>query len=116
MYYLPPASWWRFIGWLTLGLSVYSAYGYSRSGLGQAHGRPSRTPGWLKLASVGFLLAAVGLFTIPHDFGLMRTETLIPKAQGHDRALIGLCLIVVGYAAGILGAFRGTRSRRNNPG
>ena len=31
MVYLPPASWWRFIGWLVLGMAVYFAYGYSHS-------------------------------------------------------------------------------------
>jgi APA family basic amino acid/polyamine antiporter len=24
MYYLPPTSWWRFIAWLMIGLSIYS--------------------------------------------------------------------------------------------
>jgi basic amino acid/polyamine antiporter, APA family len=26
--YLPPTSWWRFIGWLAVGLCVYASYGY----------------------------------------------------------------------------------------
>jgi basic amino acid/polyamine antiporter, APA family len=32
-YYLPPASWWRFIGWLGAGLAVYILYGYRHSRL-----------------------------------------------------------------------------------
>ena len=44
MYYLPPASWWRFIGWLVLGLSIYTAYGYTRSTIGQALGPPVADP------------------------------------------------------------------------
>src|SRR5215207_1164055 len=59
MFYLPPASWWRFIGWLVLGFAIYSAYGYSRSRIGQTMGRPSRSSGPLKVASLGFLLTAV---------------------------------------------------------
>ena len=67
MYYLPPASWWRFIGWLMLGMSVYLSYGYVRSAVGQKLGRPFPTPMGLKVAAVGFLLLAVGLFIIPHS-------------------------------------------------
>src|SRR5882762_4858380 len=67
MYYLPPASWWRFIGWLMLGMSVYLSYGYVRSGVGQKLGRPFPTPVGLKVAAFGFLLLAIGLFTIPHS-------------------------------------------------
>ena len=28
MFYLPPASWWRFIGWLVLGFAVYTSFGF----------------------------------------------------------------------------------------
>jgi APA family basic amino acid/polyamine antiporter len=36
MAYLPPASWWRFAGWLVLGLVLYSAYGYRHSTLARS--------------------------------------------------------------------------------
>jgi APA family basic amino acid/polyamine antiporter len=29
--YLPPSSWWRFIGWLVAGLVIYALYGYRNS-------------------------------------------------------------------------------------
>jgi APA family basic amino acid/polyamine antiporter len=32
--YLPPTSWWRFVGWLAVGLVVYAAYGRRHSRLG----------------------------------------------------------------------------------
>ncbi|MCA1849715.1 MAG: amino acid permease, partial [Acidobacteria bacterium] len=44
MYFLPGGSYWRFIGWLMLGLSIYLSYGYTRSAIGLKMGRPSRTP------------------------------------------------------------------------
>ena len=69
MYYLAADTWWRFIGWLVLGLSIYLAYGYTRSAIGIKLGRPSRTPPVLKLAALGFFAMAVGLFTVPHDIG-----------------------------------------------
>ena len=40
MYYLPGGSWWRFIGWLALGLSIYLSYGYTRSGSGRRSAGP----------------------------------------------------------------------------
>ena len=45
MVYLPPASWWRFVGWLVLGAAIYAAYGYSSSVLGRRAGRPATAPG-----------------------------------------------------------------------
>jgi APA family basic amino acid/polyamine antiporter len=115
MVYLPPASWWRFIGWLVLGFAVYSAYGYSRSLIGQKLGRPSRTSGPLKIASVGFLSAAVGLFTIPHHAGLgeLLAQAGNAAAEDHNRALVGLTLIGVGLILGIVGLMMETGNRRD---
>jgi APA family basic amino acid/polyamine antiporter len=113
MFYLPPASWWRFIGWLVLGFAIYSAYGYSRSLIGQRLGRPSRTSGPLKVASLGFLLTAIGLFTIPHDAGLGRllAEAGDAASGDHSRALIGLSLIGLGLVLGIAGMALETGNR-----
>ncbi len=105
MFYLPPASWWRFIGWLVLGFAIYSAYGYSRSLIGRRMGRSERASGPLKMASLGFLLTAVGLFTIPHHAGLgeLLAQAGDAAAADHTRALAGLILIVVGLVLGIAG-------------
>jgi APA family basic amino acid/polyamine antiporter len=106
MYYLPPASWWRFIGWLMLGLAVYTSYGYTRSAIGQRMGRPVRTPLPLKLASIGFLAVAVGLFVIPHNAGIRQLihEATTTGAENHTSALFGLVLIILGLIAGIGGS------------
>lgn len=106
MYYLPGGSWWRFIGWLMLGLSVYTSYGYTRSGIGQQAGRPAQTPFALKLAALGFLLIATGLFTIPHDAGPSQLlyEVTTAGAPDHSRALIGFVLIGIGLLLGGIGA------------
>jgi basic amino acid/polyamine antiporter, APA family len=104
MFYLPPTSWWRFIGWLILGMSIYFSYGYTHSVVGRESGRPAKPPGQ-NLAGLGFLLAAVGLFTIPHDAGLptLVSEALSAGAEDHLRSLIGLALITLGLIAGIIG-------------
>jgi APA family basic amino acid/polyamine antiporter len=103
MFYLPPASWWRFVGWLVLGLAIYLAYGYTRSAVGMRLGRPVLTPLTLKLAAIGFLLVAVGLFIIPHD---LRLAEVVRAAFTHDSdrhalAFSGLALIVVGLILGV---------------
>ncbi len=104
MVYLPPTSWWRFIGWLILGMSIYFAYGYTHSVVGRETGRPAKPPGQ-NLAGLGFLLAAIGLFTIPHDAGLpaLIREAMSAGAQDHLRSLVGLSLIVLGLIAGTIG-------------
>ena len=105
MIYLPPASWWRFIGWLVLGMSVYVGYGYNHSTVGRGVGRPERALFPQKLSASGFFLAALGMFIIPHDAGPGRLLEEATNAAGadHARALWGLALIVAGILAGVLG-------------
>jgi basic amino acid/polyamine antiporter, APA family len=108
MVYLPPSSWWRFFGWLVLGMAVYFSYGFSRSLIGRDLGRPSRTPPALQVAGVGFLLLAIGLFTIPHDAGLFELVGLATdwtKANS-GRAAIGLVFCVLGLVLALGGVGR----------
>jgi APA family basic amino acid/polyamine antiporter len=120
MWYLPPASWWRFVGWLVLGLAVYLVYGYSHSAVGRRAGRPERTPASLKIAGAGVCLAALGLFFLPHDSrpGRLLAEAVDAAAPAHVRALSGLCMIALGLAiAGVTLAWRrpGTAAGRVDP-
>lgn len=107
MVYLPPLSWWRFIGWLTLGLAVFSAYGYAHSRLGQAQGRPANTPAGLKVAALGFLVIAAGLFTLPHG----PLSSLAGAILGGGRASWGAALILAGGLSAGLGAAHTARRR-----
>lgn len=104
--YLPQASWWRFVGWLVLGLSVYVFYSYTHSTVGRQSGRPRITPISLHVAALGFLAAAIGLFIIPHH--AMPQEllhiALSPDAEHHSGAAYGLVLIGVGMFLGIAGS------------
>jgi APA family basic amino acid/polyamine antiporter len=119
MYYLPPTSWWRFIAWLMLGLSIYLSYGYARSELGRKFGRwPITTPG-LKLAGCGFLLVAIGLFTIPHDAGIGNLfEKMASGMAEGKRTIFAFVCIVVGLLMGVTGSVVGTRqeSEDRRPG
>jgi len=106
IYFLPEGSYWRFVGWLMLGLSVYFSYGYTRSAVGQKLGRPTLTPIGLKLAALCFILVAVGLFVIPHDVAPRElfSEAFDATSEKHNQTLYGLLIIIgglVGAAAGI---------------
>jgi basic amino acid/polyamine antiporter, APA family len=105
MYYLAADTWWRFIGWLVLGLAVYLAYGYSRSAIGMKLGRPNKTPATLKLSALGFLTLAVGLFTVPHDIGFtgVLNAAFSAGAEQHARTLTGVALILGGVLLGVVG-------------
>jgi APA family basic amino acid/polyamine antiporter len=114
MYYLAADTWWRFIGWLVLGLSIYLAYGYTRSAIGMKLGRPTRTPVALKIAALGFFLTSVGLFTVPHDIGLKGVfdAAFSSSAEQHARALGGIILITTGLFLGILGSIMVVTTRQ----
>jgi APA family basic amino acid/polyamine antiporter len=115
MYYLPPTSWWRFVAWLMLGLSVYFSYGYARSELGRKFGRPWTTPGWLSLLAFGSFLAALGLLTVPHDSNMseLYAKMMTGMAEGKRTIIafscigLGLVFAIIGL---ILGASQGSRA------
>jgi APA family basic amino acid/polyamine antiporter len=114
MYYLAADTWWRFIGWLVLGLSIYLAYGYTRSAIGMKLGRPTHTPVALKIAALGFFLMSVGLFTVPHDIGLSGVfdAAFSSASEQHARALLGIILITTGLLLGVLGSIMVATTRQ----
>jgi basic amino acid/polyamine antiporter, APA family len=105
MYYLAADTWWRFIGWLVLGLAVYFAYGYTRSAIGIKLGRPSLTPIPLKIAALGFFALSIGLFTVPHHIGFKPVfeAAFTSGVENHTRSLAGVLLIGSGLLLGIVG-------------
>jgi len=107
MYYLPPSSWWRFVGWLILGLAVYTSYGYSHSGIGRVLGRSERTMFVLKVAAVGLTALAFGLFVIPHDisFSDLLRRAFDAADPARSRALVGFAMIVSGAAVALISSF-----------
>jgi hypothetical protein len=116
IYFLPEGSYWRFVGWLALGLAVYFSYGYTRSGVGQKLGRPSRTPIGLKLAALCCVLIAVGLFVIPHDVAPRElfAEAFDASAEKHTQTMYGLLIILVGAIGTALGIALGTAKKEEN--
>ena len=113
IYFLPEGSYWRFVGWLALGLAVYFSYGYTRSAVGIKLGRPERTPLGLKFAAICCVLVAVGLFVIPHDVAPRElfAEALDSTAEKHDQTLYGLVIIIVGIVGAVLGIRLGSQKQ-----
>jgi basic amino acid/polyamine antiporter, APA family len=111
IYFLPEGSYWRFVGWLMLGLAIYVSYGYTRSAVGQKMGRPTVTPLGLKFAAVCFILVAVGLFVIPHDVAPRElfSEAFDASAEQHNQTLYGLLIIIGGLLGAALGIALGTK-------
>ncbi len=110
MYYLPPSSWWRFVGWLVLGLAVYASYGYVHSEIGKAAGRPRRASPSLIGSSIGFVTAAVGLWVVPHDLGPSAfRRVLVEGVAGMEqwRVAMGSPMVVAGLAVGVVGLLKG---------
>ncbi len=109
MYYLPPTSWWRFVAWLMLGLSIYLSYGYARSELGRKVNRPRITPGWLTLLAFGSFLIAIGLLTVPHDSSMseLYTKMMTGMAEGKRTIIafgsigLGLVMAIIGFILGM---------------
>ena len=107
MAYLPPLSWWRFVGWLTLGLAVYCAWGWMHSKLRIA---PAGTAVPLDVAALGFLAAAIGMFLMPHDAGFV--GVFARAAQGGGAAWgVGLLLAGLTVAAAGIAVARGRVAR-----
>ncbi|PWT95279.1 MAG: amino acid permease, partial [Blastocatellia bacterium] len=109
IYYLPPASWWRFVAWLLIGLSVYLSYGYAKSILGQKVGRPHVTPGWLFLLGIGSLLVAIGILAVPHHASL--SELFAEVSGGNGRTTLAVGSIALGLLLGIVGSIMGMTKR-----
>ena len=62
MWYLPPASWYRFFGWLMLGLAVYAYYGYGHSQVGRTRGRAALSQARQMSYALALLALTLGLF------------------------------------------------------
>lgn len=112
MWFLPPASWWRFVGWLVLGLSLYLGYGYARSALGKQQGRSGRTSVPMKVACGALLLVAGGMFALPHDVGFVSLYNIVAgntPVESRERILSGAIAIGVGLVAVALASLKGLR-------
>jgi APA family basic amino acid/polyamine antiporter len=114
IYYLPPSSWWRFVAWLMIGLSVYLSYGYVRSGIGKEVNRPTKTPPWLSLIGLGSFLIAVGLLVVPHHEPLLALlSNFVSRTATTTRTDVAFGFILLGLLMSIGGAVMGAMKGRD---
>ncbi len=66
---LPALTWWRFAGWLAIGLTIYTLYGYRHSRMAD---RVVPMPAHLNAVTPGALvIAGVVWWTTPHPYSLI---------------------------------------------
>ena len=73
---LPSITWWRFVGWLALGLFIYALYGVRHSRL-RRDGVPELAPAMRLLAPFTLLLAAGAWWFLPHPASLLTPIALL---------------------------------------
>ncbi len=105
-------NWTRFAVWLLIGLAIYFGYGYIHSHIGKEDSRSTVSTTNLKMAAIGFLLAAIGLsvssFSFINDFIIY----LIPSLQKTVLKYIELGMLLVGLGLGIYGAVTEVNSKK----
>jgi hypothetical protein len=98
------SNWARFGSWLLIGMAIYFGYSYVHSHIGKDSDRPNESTAALKLATIGFLMAAIGLsvsaFGFINDFILY----LVPSVNKSSLRIVELILLVLGLILGIYGA------------
>jgi amino acid transporter len=98
------SNWARFGTWLLFGLAIYFGYGYIHSHIGKQGDRSEVSTTSLKLASVGFLIAAIGLSVSAFSFINDLILYVLPNLNKTTLRFVEFGLLLVGLALGIYGA------------
>lgn len=98
-------NWTRFAVWLLIGLSIYFGYGYVHSHLESDAVRAKKLNANLIIASVGFLVAGLGLgisaFTFISDLLLY----FVPSLSANIIFSVEMALFFAGLIAGLAGVY-----------
>jgi hypothetical protein len=96
-------NWLRFAVWLLFGLAIYFGYGYVHSNLGAEQGRTQKLNANLLMASLGFLLAALGLAFSAFTFVADLLIYFFPTLSKETVSYLELGLFLVGLSGAVLG-------------
>jgi APA family basic amino acid/polyamine antiporter len=97
-------NWTRFAVWLLIGLAIYFGYGYVHSHLGKQGNRSEKSTGTLKIASIGFLMAALGLAVSSFSFINDLILYALPSLNKSTLRIVELALLALGLILGLYGA------------
>jgi amino acid transporter len=101
---LGTTNWARFAVWLLIGLAIYFGYGYVHSHLGKQGNRSEKSTGTLKIASIGFLLAALGLAVSSFSFINDLILYALPSLNKSTLRIVELSMLAIGLILGLYGA------------
>ncbi|MEP6924976.1 MAG: amino acid permease [Pyrinomonadaceae bacterium] len=108
------SNWSRFGAWLLLGLGVYFRYGYVASHIGKEQGRTAAKASFaLNLASISFILSALGLAVIAFSFVADIFVYLIPNLSAETLWTVAMTIFIGGLVIGIIGVL--SEFRKSNP-
>ncbi|MDM7922270.1 MAG: amino acid permease C-terminal domain-containing protein, partial [Pyrinomonadaceae bacterium] len=104
-------NWTRFAVWMLLGLAIYFGYGFSNSNLAVEEGTPRGNPTFLAVASIGFLVAALGLGISAFSFINDLIVYAIPSLDATTIKTFEIAMSLLGMLAGVGGVALAKRSR-----
>lgn len=106
------SNWTRFLVWMLIGMAIYFGYGYVHSNLAQEANRPVKATWRLMMASIGFVVAAIGLGITAFTFVADLIVYLIPALTTGVVQIIEVGFFLVGLAVGIGGVLLERRANK----
>ncbi|MBK8810496.1 MAG: amino acid permease [Acidobacteria bacterium] len=98
-------NWMRFAVWLLIGLSIYFGYGYVHSNLAIEEGRARKLNSNLMIASLGFIVSALGLAVSAFTFVADLIIWAFPTLTRESILTFEVGMFIVGFIVGLGGVF-----------
>jgi basic amino acid/polyamine antiporter, APA family len=98
------SNWSRFGAWLLFGMAIYFGYSYVHSHIGKDSERPNASTTSLKIATIGFIIAAIGLSATAFSFINDLVLYLLPNLNKDTLRIVEVIMLGVGLLIGIYGA------------
>ncbi len=106
-------NWMRFAVWLLIGLSIYFGYGYVHSNLAIEEGRARKLNTNLIIASLGFIVSALGLAVSAFTFVADLIIWMFPSLTRESILTVEVGMFIVGLIVGVAGVLMEKNARRS---